>query len=157
MIKKINNFFLLIAVAVAVSSCNQKDVYFSYQTVSASGWNKDSLLTFSVGISDKTMPYNMYINVRHHGNYPYQNLWLFLENKDVKGKVTKDTIECYLADEFGKWLGSGAGALKEMPVLYRQQVFFPDSGTYQIKVGQGMRDSILVGINNIGIRVEKAN
>jgi len=157
MIKKINNLLLLIAVVVTVSSCNQKDVYFSYQTVSASGWNKDSLLTFNIGISDKTQPYNMYINVRHHGNYPYQNLWLFLENKDVKGKVTKDTIECYLADEFGKWLGSGAGALKEMPVLYRQQVFFPDSGTYQIKVGQGMRDSILTGINDIGIRVEKAN
>ena len=71
--------------------------------------------------------------------------------------IQKDTIECFLADEFGKWLGTGAGALKEMPVLYRQQVIFPDSGIYQMKIGQGMRDSILVGINDIGIRVEKAN
>ena len=157
MIRKINKFIVLIIIGLSVLSCNKKDVYFSYQTVSVAGWNKDSLLTYNVSIRDKTLPYNLYINVRHHGNYPYQNLWLFLENKDIKGVIQKDTIECFLADEFGKWLGTGAGALKEMPVLYRQQVIFPDSGIYQLKIGQGMRDSILVGINDIGIRVEKAN
>lgn len=154
---KVNKFILLIVMSVAMLSCNRNDIYFSYQAVSGSGWNKDSLLTFDVNIKDKAMPYNMYIHVRHHGNYPYQNLWLFLENKDVKGAIIKDTIECFLADEFGKWLGTGAGALKEMPVVYRQQLFFPDSGIYKINIKQGMRDSILMGINDVGIRIEKAN
>ena len=108
MIKEISKYIVLIFIGVAVLSCNKKDIYFSYKTVSASGWNKDSLLTYNVAIRDKTLPYNLYINVRHHGNYPYQNLWLFLENKDMKGMIQKDTIECFLADEFGKWLGTGA-------------------------------------------------
>ncbi|MBP1637864.1 MAG: gliding motility-associated lipoprotein GldH [Bacteroidetes bacterium] len=154
---KASNFIALIVLLSLLTACNQNEVYFSYQTLPHSGWNKDSLLTFDVNIKDNSIPYNMYVNIRHQGSYPYQNLWLFLQNKDTKGVIQKDTIECFLADEFGKWLGSGAGALKEMPILYKQQIHFPDSGTYQLKIGQGMRDSILNGINDIGLRVEKAN
>ena len=78
---------------------------------------------------------------------------MFLENTDAKGNMLKDTIEGYLSDDFGKWMGTG-NAVKEMPVFYKQNILFPDSGTYQIKIGHGMRDSILTGIKEIGVRVE---
>jgi gliding motility-associated lipoprotein GldH len=44
----------------------------------------------------------------------------------------------------------------EMPVLYQQNVRFKTKGTYHFKIVHGMRDSILIGINDIGMRVEKA-
>ena len=157
MIKEISKYIVLIFIGVAVLSCNKKDIYFSYQTVSASGWNKDSLLTYNVAIRDKTLPYNLYINVRHHGNYPYQNIWLFLQQMNPDSAITKDTIEAYLADQYGKWLGSGAGNLKEMPIIYKKQVQFPDTGVYRFKIRQGMRDSLLQGINDVGIRIEKVD
>ena len=99
----------------------------------------------------------MYVNVRNRGGYPYQNLWLFLRKISPDKILTKDSIECYLADQRGKWLGSGIGSIMEMPVLYQQNVKFLKSGTYDYKIGHGMRDSILLGINDIGIRVEKVN
>lgn len=143
-------FVLLITVA-----CTPNDVYMQYQTIPVEGWNKDSLYTFDVPISDSTALYNIYINVRNRGDYPYQNLWLFLSNMSPDSVIVNDSIECYLADQRGKWLGSGAGSLMEMPVLYKQNVRFKTSGTYRYQIVQGMRDDVLKGINDIGIRIEK--
>jgi gliding motility-associated lipoprotein GldH len=69
--------------------------------------------------------------------------------------LIKDSIECYLADKRGKWLGTGIGSVLEMPVLYQQKVKFSKVGIYQYKIVHGMRDSVLIGINDIGMRVEK--
>ncbi|HRR62823.1 MAG TPA: gliding motility lipoprotein GldH, partial [Paludibacteraceae bacterium] len=67
----------------------------------------------------------------------------------------KDTIECYLADIHGKWLGSGVGNVFEMPVLYKQNECFKQSGTYTFQIIQGMRNEVLPGISNVGLKVEK--
>ena len=66
-----------------------------------------------------------------------------------------DTINFYLADQRGKWLGSGVGSVFEMPVLYQQSIRFPKAGNYRYELSHGMRDSVLIGINDIGLRVEK--
>jgi gliding motility-associated lipoprotein GldH len=99
--------------------------------------------------------YDVYVNIRNRGDYPYQNLWLFLNKTTPDSLQSKDSIECYLADKRGKWLGTGIGSIKEMPVLYKQNVRFNKPGIYRYKIVQGMRDSILKGINDIGMRVEK--
>lgn len=137
-------------------ACNQKEIYFNYQTLPSGGWSKDSVLNFDINVEDTVSVYNVLIHLRHFGTYPYQNMWLFLESKRPHDSIArKDTIEFYLANEFGKWLGKGSGALKEMPVLYKQQIQLPDSGLYRLSIRHGMRDSVLIGVNDVGVRVEK--
>jgi len=152
-----NRWFLIILVSVVVVACNKNEIYFKYKAIDAKGWNKDSLYTFDVPISDTLATYNIYVNVRNIGDYPYQNLWLFLNKLTPDSVQVNDSIECYLADNRGKWLGKGVGSIFEMPVLYQQNVHFKNSGIYHYKIVQGMRDTILVGINDIGMRVEKVN
>ncbi len=149
----LNKILIGIILLITMAACNQNEVYFKYNPVPKNGWSKDSLLTFDYNIQDTLSRYDVFIHVRHYGNYPYQNFWLFLENMNADSTVVKDTIECYLADQYGKWLGTG-NAIKEMPVFYKQQILLPDSGNYQMKIGHGMRDSILTGIKEIGVRVE---
>ncbi|HHT22854.1 MAG TPA: gliding motility lipoprotein GldH [Bacteroidales bacterium] len=153
---KRNKVIFGLFLVLILQACNQKEIYFSYQTIPSSGWNKDSILNFDINVEDTIFAYNVLIHLRHFGNYPYQNMWLFLESKKPHDNIAqKDTIEFFLADDFGKWLGKGSGALKEMPVLYKQQIQFPDSGLYQLSIRHGMRDSILKGVNDVGVRVEK--
>ena len=142
-------FLSLFAVA-----CTNTEVYFQYKPVPSKGWSKDSLFTFDVPIKDTAATYNIFVNVRNTGEYPYQNLWLFLSKTNPAKIQTKDSIECYLADQRGKWLGSGIGSIMEMPIIYQQNVRFKTIGTYHYKIVHGMRDSILRGINDIGMRVE---
>ena len=138
-----------------LAACTNNNVYFQYHPVNPKGWSADSLYTFDVEITDTISAYNVYVNVRNTPDYKNQNLWLFILEESPEGVVINDTIEFYLADVRGKWLGSGVGSIKEMPVLYHQGIKFERSGIYTYKIGHGMRDNNLVGINDLGIRVEK--
>lgn len=141
-------FFLL--------ACTTNDVFLNYQTINKKGWSEDSLCVFNTAITDSVSKYNVYINIRNKGDYPYQNLWLYINSMSPDSTITTDTIELYLADQRGKWLGSGIGSVFEMPVLYQQNKKFKKAGIYKYSIIHGMRDSVLVGINDIGIRIEKA-
>ena len=145
-------FFLFV-----FASCNFHDVYFEYSSIRPTGWSKDSMYVFKVPVTDTTATYNIYINVRNRGEYPYQNLWFFTREIAPDHSINKDSIECYLADQRGKWLGSGLGSIMEMPVLYKQNVRYHKAGVYRYDIGHGMRDSLLTGINDIGLRIEKTN
>lgn len=144
-----------ILISFFLVSCTQNDVYLKYQAIVPQGWSKDSIYTFDIPISDVKSSYNVYVNIRNRGEYPYQNVWLFLTKTSPNKEQAKDTVECYLADQRGKWLGSGVGSVYDMPVLYEQNIHFKTLGTYQYKIGHGMRDDMLIGINDIGMRVEK--
>ena len=150
-----NSLFLAILISIMFVSCVKNDVFLSYKTIPLQGWSKDSLVTFDVAIKDTTVAYNLYVNVRNRGEYPYQNLWIFLSKKTPASMLSKDSIECYLADNRGKWLGTGIGSVMEMSVLYQQNVRFSKAGIYQYKIAHGMRDSVLSGLNDIGFQVEK--
>ena len=153
--KILNSSVRAILISLVIVSCSGNDVYFQYDSVNPKGWSKDSLYGFDIPITDTVALYNVYVNIRNRGEYPYQNLWLFLTKITPDSIESKDSIECYLADQRGKWLGKGLGSILEMPVLYQQKVRFKSSGIYHYKIVHGMRDSLLSGINDIGIRVEK--
>ncbi len=143
------------ALLALIAGCTNNDVYFQYKAIPPSGWSKDSVCIFDIPVDDTTAVFNLYVNVRNRGEYPYQNLWLFLQKMSPDSVIVKDSIELYLADQRGKWLGSGLGSVLEMPVLYKQNMQFDQKGTYRFQIRQGMRDSILIGINDIGMRLEK--
>ncbi len=155
MSKRITKFLWALSSFVILTACANNDVYFQYQTIQHDGWNKDSVLTFDVNITDTISAYNIYVNIRNTSDYPYQNLWLFLNKLNPDSTLVNDSIECYLADQHGKWLGSGVGSIKEMPVLYEQNKHFKARGIYKYEITQGMREDVLKGVNDIGIRVEK--
>ncbi len=146
----------LISLVLLISACQNTDVFLKYKTIPLQGWSKDSIYTFEVPITDASLAYNVFINVRNRGEYPHQNLWLFVQKISPDSIVSNDTINFYLADQRGKWLGSGVGSVYEMPVIYQRNFHFPKAGKYSFEIVQGMRDTVLIGINDIGMRVEKA-
>ncbi len=117
----------------------------------------DSVLVYDFTIDNVQRAYDLNLHVRHLGSYPYQNIWFFIEQTSLSDSsyVKHDTIQYFLADDFGKWYGSGVGSLKEIELSYLKQKQFPDSGMYRISVKHAMRDSILQGINDVGLSVLK--
>ena len=151
----IKNYYLVFLIGLFLYSCNGNDVYMQYIHINDGKWDKDSICNFEFEITDTVSRYNLYVNVRNLSEYPYQNLWLFIQKTQSDSIVANDTIEFYLADKKGKWLGRGVGAAYEMPVLYQQNIKFNNSGKYHYSIVQGMRDTVLNGINDVGIRLEK--
>lgn len=139
----------------ALSSCLSKSEYESYHTLESIGWHKDSVLVFPVELKDTLAAHNLYLNIRNKGTYEFSNIWLFINIESPDGKVLKDTVEFKLADEAGRWLGSGIGDLFDNKMLYKSNVYFPISGEYKFSIQQGMRAKRLKGIQDVGILIDK--
>jgi len=150
---------LLFAGVILLFSCSKKIVFSDYKPLQGSKWHQDSILRFDMTVPDSTKIYNLFLNVRNEGRYPYSNLWLFVKITPPKGKVLNDTIELSLADPEGKWLGYGLGDLYDLKYPYKQATFFPQAGYYRFEVRQGMRseDGFLKGIHDFGFTLEKSN
>ena len=142
----------VMAVSVLVAACSSRTVFSEFRNIPLSGWDKDSVLVYEVGITDTVATYDVVLSLRHGQNYPYQNIWFFVENGLTE---QTDTLEYYLADQRGRWLGNGFGDRHEMPCLIDQNVRFPHSGEYVFKVHHGMREDLLQGVTEVGLTVEK--
>ena len=113
---------------------------------------KDKEYYFTFEVKDISVPYDLTLEVRNNNLYPYQNLWLFCSEEQPIGPLRRDTIECMLADEFGKWHGHGI-SLYQSSFPIHSQYKFPHAGQYTFSFRQGMRDDALKGIQEIGFSV----
>lgn len=148
-------YLLLLVIFAGMISCDRRRVFESYKELDKNGWNKDSIVVFKMDLADTIRNNNLFVNIRNKGNYPYSNIYLFLTILSPDGKSRTDTVEFTLAEPSGKWKGSGIGGLYDNQIEYKSSVFFPKKGTYTFSIKQGMRDNVLQGIRDIGIRVEK--
>ena len=137
---------------LAFTSCQTDVVYSQFHPISSEQWHADSIVRFDYTIEDTTLDYRILLYVRHTERYPYQNMWLFVDNGEMV-----DSIEFYLADDRGQWLGDKHNGIIEMAVLMEESKHFSDTGTYYMKVQHGMRDTLLHGVSDVGLEIVRNN
>ncbi|WP_027386898.1 gliding motility lipoprotein GldH [Chryseobacterium gregarium] len=118
-------------------------------------WNKKSEQKFNLEISDPEHPKNIIFVVRNNNEYPYSNIRLIVNFTNLQNKKKEtDTLNYILAKPNGDWLGTGFGDTKETLFQYKLNYRFPAKGTYEIGLIQAMRNDILPGIEDIGVKIE---
>lgn len=150
-------FFIRLIAIISVATltgCGNKYVYNDCRDIDEDGWSADSIATFTPQISDTTGRYDILLTIRHTSGYEYQNFWTFVKVTSPDGLTATDTIECYLTDNKGHFLGSGI-SIYEMPVLISRNIRFEKEGEYKFEILQGMRDWKLKGIRNICLSLER--
>jgi gliding motility-associated lipoprotein GldH len=70
--------------------------------------------------------------------------------------MSKDTVECQLADETGKWLGEGSGDIWDNQILFKKRTRFPLPGKYTFSYQHAMWLENMPCVMEIGMRIEKA-
>lgn len=146
---------LFAAVALVAVACSQVPVYDYSIVVPNEEWHRDSLAVFDVDIADTAASYDVFVNLRNSTDYRYQNLYLFIDIQAPNGASQRDTLEFFLADNTGRWLGKGHGALRDNRYLYRKGVRFASKGIYRFNLQQAMRVDALKGVANVGVMVEE--
>lgn len=136
--------------------CDRTMVFDRSVTVKGRSWHRAVQYPFLVTIEDTVSAYNLYVNLRHTGDYPYSNLFLFLHSSLPDGRLATDTLELVLADARGKWYGEGLGDLLSYRILYKKGVQLAQRGVYRFSLEQAMRSEALPAIVNVGFRVERA-
>jgi gliding motility-associated lipoprotein GldH len=153
----------LSAIALVLFSCGDENRVFEENVeIPNEKWTVSEKAILEADINDTISSHNFLINVRNTERYPYRNLYVFVKTTFPNGKSSKDTVGIVLADATGRWLGSGGGYLNSSShlsntIMYRYNRRFPLPGTYRFEIEQAMRTDTLMGIKNIGLRIEKTD
>jgi gliding motility-associated lipoprotein GldH len=145
----------LLIIPLIYNSCSNGNIYAEVQQIEGTEWSRYNDLNFSAQIGDTITPCDLQITLRNSTDYPYRNIFLFVTTTSPNGESVKDTIEYYLADERGEWLGKGLGDIHDLSVPFRSNILFPISGEYHFRIEHGMRTEDLKGIIDVGIRITK--
>ncbi|MDR1876034.1 MAG: gliding motility lipoprotein GldH [Flavobacteriaceae bacterium] len=148
--KKVLIIFIL---AVLCIQCNDPYEFSEMNNINNS-WNKKDTVNFNFVIKNAKDKKNINLVVRNNNDYPFSNLYLFIKLKQGQKTISIDTLNYRLADNTGKWLGSGMGSVKEIYFQYKRDYNFPEDGKYTLSVVQGMRKDTLKGIEDFGVNIE---
>jgi len=146
--------FFLGLIGIVLQSCDQNRFFEQDLEVRGEQWAFQNEKDFVVKVNDTNSLFNFYLNVRNTTDYPYANLYVFIETTFPDTETAKDTIELQLANIKGKWLGDGIGKYKYNRFILRKAMRFVQQGEYIFSIKQGMRTDTLQGISDIGIRLE---
>jgi gliding motility-associated lipoprotein GldH len=147
--------YIVVSTIFLSASCKNISVYNANVEIPNNGWVIDSIATFKVNITDTASVHHILINVRNTVEYPNSNLYLFINTFSPTGASLRDTLECFFADNKGKWLGKGFGLIRDNLIPYKRYIRFPEEGIYEFSIQQGMRTHQLKGVKSVGLRIEK--
>lgn len=151
----LRNSSLLLLTAWLTTACIEHTVYHSYQSIPAKGWGKRDTLLFRIPIADSLKTLRLTAEVRNKDEYAYQDFYLIVSHNLQDSTVFQtDTLKFILADKDGKWQGTGWGSLFQS-ALPLETAVARYAGNYTFKVAQGMKDETLMGITDVGIKIEK--
>lgn len=155
MINKNARFFILIIMSFVLIACNQNEAYYKYASIPHNEWSKDEKICFvldSVKFNSQ-LTYDISIEITHNVNYEYENLWLYIDQKLNDTVSVRDTLECLLADNNGKWKGRGNGPTRQFSILYKSNYRLDTNKRNQVYIHQAMQEPILKGIERIGLKI----
>ena len=133
--------FFLIVGFVSCQNENKKELYHSFNN---NTWNTDSIVSFELDNIDTTSSHDLYLMVRHTTNFKFQNLFLFTNFENQQ-----DTLELFLSENSGRWLGKGFGEIKELKIRIKENVNFKENQDQIFSVEQAMRYEDLEKIINL--------
>lgn len=156
-LKSILAWATIFSITSIIASCNSAIFYDEHKTIVDNVWNIDNKLVFNVDVDEEDLSnaYNFFIDLRNTKNYPYSNAFLFIKTIFPDGRFALDTMECPLTEPSGKWYGRVSNNHIDNRFYLRKSTIFPQKGIYQFEIFHGMRDTNIIGIKNIGLRIEK--
>ena len=136
-----------------LASCNSQIRYHQFQHIEHEKWRVGDTLIFDIPLTDSIKSHELTLQLRHTSRYPYTDLAFGIEILSPDSLVTESlNFDAKLVDKNGYWIGIGKGGFFQTDI---GQASLPQAkaGTWHVHIFHTMRDSILTGVNDIGIKV----
>ena len=125
-------------------ACQNNKTQHHYHSFENEKWNTDSIVIFNFNNADTTSSFDAHLKIRHSVDYQFQNLFLFSEINEQK-----DTLEIFLSEKSGKWLGKGFGDIKELDILISKDIRFNKTNKNSFSFEMAMRHNSLEKITEL--------
>jgi gliding motility-associated lipoprotein GldH len=151
--KRNSLIFTAALLALLTLSCNRGTLFSGNHRMENERWSMYEPVDYACTVDDTASTFDIRFSLRTSTDYPYRNIYLFVVTTFPSGTTVTDTVHALLADGQGRWLGRGAGDLREMTIPFKSNVWFPEAGEYSFRVIHGMRDTILRGVYDFGMNI----
>lgn len=151
---KIRVSILFIAALLFLSSCGEQPLYEKVYSFKDRTWNLNNKPEYTVDITDTTSVYDITLTLRTTTDYKYNNLWIFLTTKIPNGETERKPFQIRIANEDGSWIGRKTGTIVETDLNFRSRKL-PLKGTYTFTVEQGITQSEIDEVLDLGLKIEK--
>lgn len=165
------SIFLITAVATFTQGCNRSRVYSRYCHIGKEGWERTDTMRYMAHVNP-LFPYTSqkeretlagkkaicqtWVELRVHGEYPYQNIALAVKQCVYPQKLQWcDTLSCSLVNERGVFSGNGVGALQYRFPLRRMEL--TDTDSIEVRISHIMKKETLHGILDVGFSLERVD
>lgn len=158
--RKINiRLIPLAAIISLLVSCSEGEEYYRYHHLSKGQWYRDSAVVFTIDSLplNPEKRYAVTLEITSSDRYPYRDLWLRVDHNLTDTLFHSDTLHTLLADEHGRWLGSGVGGLNQLSLPYLSTLSPDTARRYRLVIRQVMSDHTLTGIERVGLKVTETD
>lgn len=150
---KIKSLIITSLIFFLWTSCSPKKEYHQFHSIPTLGWSETDTISYFINNLEQ-QEVALEFNIRNTFKYKYENLILcVMHNLEDSTKVSTDTIDLFLANNSGIWIGDGWGSLRQTshPYLVIPTPQLSDSSF--VKITHLMPDSLLQGIEDIGLHI----
>lgn len=150
---KKNNYltaFCVLTAPLAVSCVGNDSAPGEFHSIPGAEWRYGQTIGFNeardtIGGEIKAVE----LSVRHDNDYPYANLWVELAY-NVKDSLVADTFNVIMANEYGKWYGTGSGPVRMLSDTLKLRNR-PDADS-EFRLRHIMRVEALPDVEQVGLR-----
>lgn len=145
----------ILTIILVCLSCENREAYYRFNELKEANWSKLDTIYFNIDSLSvqPNVSYDVAIELMNNSDYPYQNIWFYIQDDFEDIGFTHEEKQYELADKLGKWHGSGFGSLFQLSLLYKKDVIFQEKRNYQLKIVHGMRNEPLQGIEKVGLKI----
>ena len=93
----------LMLMSAAIAGCGKGPVAADAVTVDPGGWSSSDTVRLSFEVEAPDHRHDLQLGLRHDGDYPFSNLYLFVRLNYPNGRSLTDTLACPLAGPDGRW------------------------------------------------------
>jgi gliding motility-associated lipoprotein GldH len=149
--------YLWALLLLPLAACDPNRIYETNTDLPDYAWSVQNKPSFEFDIQDTTQVYDVYFNVRNASAYGFYNLYVKHTLTDPNGQVMSRLLhQMILMDpKTGEPLGDGTGDIFDHQFLALPKQRFSKPGKYRIVLEQYMRQDVLPGIMDVGVRVAK--
>lgn len=151
------NRFIVFVFFLLLSGCTNTHLIDVNMEVPENNWSYAKSVKAAFEIKDPSLAYHVFFKIRNTADYRYANIYVIMRLKGSNGMLKNARYQFQLAKADGQWLGKGSGDLYSNTFPLLKNFRFPKAGKYELEVEQNMRNNPLVGISDVGIRVEQGN
>lgn len=150
---------LLLLIPVVLLSCSESGkLSDEMRNIPDAKWNYNQIPDFMFEVKNPSLTHNAYLKLRIFKDYQYENIYILTHFRDSEGKIISTLKKNFtLTDSYGKPTGnvSGNNISYELPLFENMKL--NKAGKYFIAIEQNMRDSVILGVESIGIKVKEGN